>query len=270
MTQEECLSVERTNSIRRAGKAITAVENSPAYLHCQTMMETTDNLVAWTRLTDDALLTAGGRSFTSDSRFQISPKRETSSSRDWVLIIRRVQVNDAGCYLCEINTEPLSTLIPVFLRVVTAAPSEGSRRHSQQLNSQRKRNSNLVSRIVDGNALLLNCTIEPKYLTDGEDRRFRMVDVMWTRDNQPIDLFNEKKYFTDFKIANSGALVYTLRIADVSPKDDGLYACEGDDLTRSAQMVHVNSEYPGSLNSASYIGRFSPLTLILLSLFLHY
>lgn len=41
--------------------------------------------VAWTRLTDEALLTAGGQSFTSDTRFQISPKRE---ARDWVLNIR--------------------------------------------------------------------------------------------------------------------------------------------------------------------------------------
>ncbi|VDN35723.1 unnamed protein product [Gongylonema pulchrum] len=41
--------------------------------------------VAWTRLRDEALLTAGEQSFTTDSRFQISLK---PSEADWVLIIR--------------------------------------------------------------------------------------------------------------------------------------------------------------------------------------
>lgn len=33
-------------------------------------------------------------------------------------IFRSVQLSDEGCYLCEINTEPLSTLIPVYLSVI--------------------------------------------------------------------------------------------------------------------------------------------------------
>jgi hypothetical protein len=71
--------------------------------------------VAWTRLSDDALLTVGRRPFSSDSRFQISPKRD---ARDWILNIRRVQKSDTGCYLCEVNTEPQSSIFTVYLNVV--------------------------------------------------------------------------------------------------------------------------------------------------------
>lgn len=41
--------------------------------------------VAWTRVNDEALLTAGELSFTTDPRFQVSLK---PSESDWVLIIR--------------------------------------------------------------------------------------------------------------------------------------------------------------------------------------
>ena len=40
--------------------------------------------VAWTRAGDQALLTAGQQSFTSDPRFQVSKKTD----EDWILIIR--------------------------------------------------------------------------------------------------------------------------------------------------------------------------------------
>uniref|UniRef100_A0A915DL73 Secreted protein n=1 Tax=Ditylenchus dipsaci TaxID=166011 RepID=A0A915DL73_9BILA len=33
-TRETCLSIERTNSIRRSTKIVSVSENSPAYLHC--------------------------------------------------------------------------------------------------------------------------------------------------------------------------------------------------------------------------------------------
>ncbi|KAI1721405.1 immunoglobulin v-set domain-containing protein [Ditylenchus destructor] len=235
-TREGCLSLERANSIRRSSKAVAVVENNPAYLHCTIGQSEggSDNLVAWTRLTDDALLTAGGRSFTTDARFQISPKRQ-ARDRDWVLIIRRVQKSDQGCYLCEVNTEPQTTFIPVYVEVTSEIESP------QRLSSTQKRNTNLSTR-MNGNILLLNCTVDgiQELLTeDGID-----VDILWTKDNSPIDLGDNTKYsaaVSKDRGPHGNSFVYTLRISDVSSDDDGYYACEGEGFVRSAQMVHVNT-----------------------------
>uniref|UniRef100_A0A915DMK3 Ig-like domain-containing protein n=1 Tax=Ditylenchus dipsaci TaxID=166011 RepID=A0A915DMK3_9BILA len=163
--------------------------------------------VAWTRLTDDALLTAGGRSFTTDARFQISPKRQ---ARDWVLIIRRVQLSDEGCYLCEINTEPLSTLIPVYVEVIAENESP------QDCRPHKKETPILEQWKPD--------------LSSGRDSSAAISEVMWTRDNNPIDLSDDTKYFTEIILdGNNKGLIYILRIADASSFDDGLYACEGED-----------------------------------------
>ncbi|KHJ84163.1 hypothetical protein OESDEN_16127, partial [Oesophagostomum dentatum] len=54
----------------------------PAYLHCR-IPDGSNHMVAWTRSSDQALLTAGQHSFTSDPRFQVSRKSDT----DWILIL---------------------------------------------------------------------------------------------------------------------------------------------------------------------------------------
>lgn len=41
-----------------------------------------------------------------------------SSSKKSNSFFRRAQISDSGCYLCEVNTEPVSTLFPVYLNVV--------------------------------------------------------------------------------------------------------------------------------------------------------
>ncbi|KAK0418419.1 hypothetical protein QR680_013545 [Steinernema hermaphroditum] len=118
IAEKECLLMERGNHTHRhMSRTITVYENDPAYLHCKIPVQG-HHLVAWTRVSDEALLTAGQQSFTSDARFQVSQR----SSNDWVLIVRRVERDDEGCYLCEVNTEPTSTIYPVFLRVTGKCP----------------------------------------------------------------------------------------------------------------------------------------------------
>uniref|UniRef100_A0AC35FRE1 Ig-like domain-containing protein n=1 Tax=Panagrolaimus sp. PS1159 TaxID=55785 RepID=A0AC35FRE1_9BILA len=222
----------------------TFSETNPAYLHC-TVPHATDNLVAWTRLADDALLTAGGQSFTTDVRFQVSPKRH---ARDWVLIIRRAQISDSGCYLCEVNTEPVSTLFPVYLNVVPAQEviSKSAAPHKQSAQLMVK---------MEGKALHLNCTVE---ITE---KQLMPATIVWTKDSQQINLKNEFKYHTDSQI-NEHNIVYTLQINEVSNNDDGLYACEGDSVPRAAQMVHFNSN-----NNTALPPFFSYFVLLIILIF---
>uniref|UniRef100_A0A7E4VMY0 Ig-like domain-containing protein n=1 Tax=Panagrellus redivivus TaxID=6233 RepID=A0A7E4VMY0_PANRE len=243
-TREECLSIERGSSVRRSAKVVNVQETNPAYLHCA-VPHATENLVAWTRLSDDALLTAGGQSFTSDVRFQISPKRH---AKDWVLIIRRVQISDSGCYLCEVNTDPASTLYPVFLNVLP----------TQELVSKsmapHKSSAKLMVK-MQGNALFLNCSVEMA------DKELMPTTVTWTRDSNVIELNDETKYQSDYQIQDH-QITYQLRINSVSHIDDGLYACEGESVPRASQMVRLNS------NGATRPNSITTLSLLILLFYL--
>uniref|UniRef100_A0A0K0DL63 Ig-like domain-containing protein n=1 Tax=Angiostrongylus cantonensis TaxID=6313 RepID=A0A0K0DL63_ANGCA len=141
-----CLRQEQSKLENPVQNVITVVAHEPAYLHCK-IPEGTHHMVAWTRTSDQALLTAGHHSFTSDPRFQVSKKSDT----DWILILsgnvrdsadaflkddtrserlanemfarshddvwQRAVVRDTGCYLCEVNTEPFSTIYAFYLDV---------------------------------------------------------------------------------------------------------------------------------------------------------
>ncbi|VBB33464.1 unnamed protein product [Acanthocheilonema viteae] len=188
--------------------------HEPAYLHC-TIPHLKQNMVAWTRLRDEALLTAGEQSFTTDSRFQISLK---PSEVDWMLIIRRVERSDSGCYLCEVNTEPRSTVYAVYLNVI-------------------ERTTNLMANMI-GNEVLLNCTI-----TISNETNDINDEVEWWRDGQLIDFKNTKKYISKVK-RDSRTIIHTLRILSASSDDDGSYSCKTIDAPESIHMLHVNTSMP--------------------------
>ncbi|VDO89248.1 unnamed protein product [Haemonchus placei] len=80
-----CLRQERAKLENPVQNVVTVTAQEPAYLHCR-IPQRTNHMVAWTRASDQALLTAGHHSFTSDPRFQVSKKSDT----DWILILRSV------------------------------------------------------------------------------------------------------------------------------------------------------------------------------------
>ncbi|VDN02947.1 unnamed protein product [Thelazia callipaeda] len=182
-----------------------------AYLHC-VIPHLHQNMVAWTRLRDEALLTAGQQSFTTDPRFQISLK---PSEADWMLIIRRTEKSDSGCYLCEVNTEPKSTVYAVYLNVFG-------------------RTTNLMANMV-GNEVLLNCTI-----IIGNETNSVSNEVEWWRDGQLIDFRNSEKYISKVK-RDSHTIIHILRILSASSEDDGSYSCKTLDAPESTHLLHVNT-----------------------------
>ncbi|KAM3722637.1 putative clathrin heavy chain [Dirofilaria immitis] len=224
----ECAMMERINedTQRSSGsiqqRIVHVSLHEPAYLHC-TIPHLKQNMVTWTRLRDEAILAVGEQSFTTDSRFQISLK---SSETDWVLIIRRAENSDSGCYLCEVNTEPRSTIYAVYLNVM-------EKRNLKVSSSSAKHMTNLMANMI-GDEVLLNCTITINAETNATND-----EVEWWRDGQRIDFKNTKKYISKVK-RNSRTIIHTLRILSASSEDDGSYSCKTVDSSESTHMLHVN------------------------------
>uniref|UniRef100_A0A0N5C2D0 Ig-like domain-containing protein n=1 Tax=Strongyloides papillosus TaxID=174720 RepID=A0A0N5C2D0_STREA len=169
--QQRCISMSRDNT---HPKIVSVEEHSPAYLHCS-ITSNSNNIVAWTRLKDQTLLTAGAKSFTTDGRFQISPR----SDNDWVLIIRRTELSDTGCYFCEINTEPNRVIEPVFLEIRPKRSLNQDSIATAAVVMVQKRQTTL-SVGIEGSDIILNCTITG--LPVGGD------EVMWSKNDIPMDL----------------------------------------------------------------------------------
>ncbi|KAK6744475.1 hypothetical protein RB195_011281 [Necator americanus] len=211
-----CLRQERSKHENPVQNVVTVTAQEPAYLHCR-IPEGSNHMVAWTRSSDQALLTAGQHSFTSDPRFQVSRKSDT----DWILILRRADLTDTGCYLCEVNTEPLSTIYAIYLDVQKpATPAIPNRQRGTRLMAN-----------MAGDEVLLNCTVSvgSEQIDD---------DVIWTRDGKAMDLNDTSKYIWKVK-RSAGIIVHTVRIREPTMEDDGNYACESKHQ-RASQIVHVN------------------------------
>lgn len=69
------------------------------------------------------------------------------------------------------------------------------------------------------------------------------------------------EYRTDYMF-HGHSIVYTLRVAAATREDDGTYACEGAELPKASEIVHVNS-------SASRLGGGSGMMMMMLVLFAH-
>uniref|UniRef100_A0A0K0FC28 Ig-like domain-containing protein n=1 Tax=Strongyloides venezuelensis TaxID=75913 RepID=A0A0K0FC28_STRVS len=221
--QQRCISMSRDNT---HPKIVSVEEHSPAYLHCS-ITSNSNNIVAWTRLKDQTLLTAGAKSFTTDGRFQISPR----SDNDWVLIIRRTELSDTGCYFCEINTEPNRVIEPVFLEIRPKRSLKQDSISSAAVVMVQKRQTTL-SVGIEGSDIILNCTITG--LAVGGD------EVMWSKNDIPMDLTQVDKYFVMQQIHPS-AMSHILRIYGGNKNDEGIYSCSGNNLPTAQHRVNLNS-----------------------------
>uniref|UniRef100_A0A1I8BSW7 Ig-like domain-containing protein n=1 Tax=Meloidogyne hapla TaxID=6305 RepID=A0A1I8BSW7_MELHA len=253
----ECLRLEQKLNNQRyssSSRIISVIEGMPAYFHCPRLNNENDeenNLkAAWTRIRDMALLAVGASSFTADFRFQVSKPRDKHS--DWVLILRRTELDDSGCYICEINTEPSSVVIPIYLKVLKLGEEQKRTEKQKLIKKQNKEyKAKLESRIEEGTILLLNCTIE-RIKEEDENNYFILINstnsffwpnIIWSKDEKLLDLENENitKYSTDINFIknNYNTAIYTLRIKYLNSKDNGIYKCEGDRIIKSEQIIYL-------------------------------
>uniref|UniRef100_A0AC35U0T0 Protein-tyrosine-phosphatase n=1 Tax=Rhabditophanes sp. KR3021 TaxID=114890 RepID=A0AC35U0T0_9BILA len=207
--QDSCVAFDGTTNSKQIPRIVSVEENSPAYLHCS-ITPNSDNIVAWIRLKDKTLLTAGSKSFTTDGRFQISPRTEN----DWVLIIRRTEIGDTGCYICEINTEPNTLMSPVYLEV-------------------RQRKTTLSIKIVAAD-FILNCTVSGASPKQDE--------VIWSLNDKAMDLTQQDKYLVWTEGGNEGSMSYLLRVLSRKDEDAGIYSCAGNNLPKAAHTILIMSK----------------------------
>ncbi|CAD6185699.1 unnamed protein product [Caenorhabditis auriculariae] len=240
-----CLRQERAKHENPSQNIVTVTAENPAYLHCRV---SSHHEVAWTRVSDAALLTAGNRTFTRDPRWQVSRKAEDI----WVLNLRRAELTDTGCYLCEVN-DKYSTVYAVFLSVQEPPPPSPS--------SAQKKTTRLMANMA-GDEVLLNCTVTTSDSGESVD------DIVWTRNGDHIDFNNTEKYVWKAK-RDAGVVVQTLRIRKATMEDDGDYACEHRHQ-KASQIVHINkaeaqrSSTTSTTSPQSFISIFSSLLFILL------
>ncbi|KAL3089507.1 hypothetical protein niasHS_006891 [Heterodera schachtii] len=265
----ECIRLERWptdghDGATSAAKVISVREGQPAYLHCAQPkpkgQRRKELKVAWTRLRDDALLAVGTSTFTLDPRFQVSKPRRKNES-DWVLILRRPSPTDQGCYLCEMNTEPTSSIVPVYLKV-SIDRNEVRREESEGTADEMRKFITLLQTNIEGDSLLLNCTVKGEEEKAGE----LPTEVKWTKDGVPIDFYGSEKYSSERHLSNNGASVlFSLRIRTAAPEDSGIYACDGLRLVRSAQTINLVPPLASSAFLRLYLSRlaiFSNLFII--------
>lgn len=141
-------------------------------------------------------------------------------------------------------------------------------------------------RFISGSTLVLNCTVEK-----GQHEAGFWPTIVWSKDERPLDLRNEKsldmhliivwhsmkmeptEFSTDFRLSDArDALVFSLRVKNLSPvADSGVYSCQGDGLTRAAEIVSLPSV---AANAQNAVKNWSKLLLWMMALitlpFLHF
>lgn len=75
--------------------------------------------VSWIRKHDVYLLTVGLATYNSDDRFMVEHVRHL---QNWGLVIKHVQLSDAGLYECQVSTYPPTSIL-VELRVTSKPPN---------------------------------------------------------------------------------------------------------------------------------------------------
>lgn len=86
---------------------ITGIKGKTTHLVCR-IKNLGNQTVSWLRHSDTHLLTTGLYTYTPERRFSAIHR---SSSEDWVLEIRNVQLEDQGIYECQVSTTPVRSQI---------------------------------------------------------------------------------------------------------------------------------------------------------------
>ncbi|XKL68758.1 hypothetical protein PGB90_006527 [Kerria lacca] len=160
--------------------------------------------VSWIRQKDLLILTSGIITFTADGRFQIDRSRDESNS--WDLIIREVQLTDAGFYECQINTEP--KLKQSVRLIILSAKIVGSLERFVQI----------------GSIITITCYMK---INDNENSYHAVSSqpIRWIFNSKLLSMQSDRGGINVDTVRLSNVIVTHLTIAFVTSRDSGIYTC---------------------------------------------
>lgn len=106
-----CTATYLMPTFDRAYENLTVIIGSSATLPCF-ITNLGDHKVAWIKVSNMDILTIGDYKVTNDDRIKI-PQGYVS---DWSLSISSINEDDAGEYICQVNTEP-QIISKIYLNV---------------------------------------------------------------------------------------------------------------------------------------------------------
>ncbi|KAG7161540.1 Zwei Ig domain protein zig-8-like 9, partial [Homarus americanus] len=217
---------------------VTVVQGHTAKLPC-IVHNLHDRSVTWLRRRDLHILTAGHHTYSADERFQVV---HAEGSDEWTLVLRYVQLRDAGVYECQVNTVhklsrpvTLTVLDPrlrgtkskVFVANNTASTKDGQLR--VEIEGPRE------VYIEEGSSLSLTCVVtasqQPSTL------------VYWYHDTSLVD-YNSPRGGVHLKIDRGrGETTTRLVVSAVGPGDSGMGE-RGGHTTGRPQPELLTSSFP--------------------------
>ncbi|XP_022900542.1 protein amalgam-like isoform X2 [Onthophagus taurus] len=214
-------------------KEIHAIVGQTIVLPC-TVRNLGDKVVSWIRKKDLHILTSGPISFTADNRFEAL----YSNVDFWGLRIRGVKLSDMGQYECQVNTDPKINFAMNL--------SVSGMRDAVDINTKYayvasiKGPKEVYVRV--GSPVTFTCEIVSQ--TGAHDMFFPKPRVKWLYESKEITHELDRggiSVDTDYR---DRKVTSRLRVAVVTTKDGGLYACtQAATLGDSVRLIVVEAEH---------------------------
>lgn len=211
-------------------KEVTAQKGGTAALPCK-VMDSGGGIVTWVRRRDRQLLTVGMNTHSVDNRFMIR-------TSDWSLLIRHVNLEDAGLYECQVATYPVQqnfaklTVIEAY-SVIPGGPD---------------------LHVKQGSSLQLECHLiaatEPP------------IFVFWYQQGRMINYDADPA--VNIQLTKNGSI---LKVEKTKMTHGGNYTCVPSNAKFASVMIHVieEEEKPAAMHGGD---RRNPSPAILASNFL--
>jgi len=217
------------------GTTVSVRDGHSTILNCNVYLRH-DKTVSWLRHKDDTieLLTVGDSTYTGDPRINVS----FQYPNNWRLNISDIVKSDSGVYLCQISTFPPKALF-VNLKVEDALV--------EMVGGDGKSNAGGTHYYNPGSEIELACVVR--------NRSHWSTDVVWLKDNVPLDIFNKASISIGSQV-NAEDVLSRLWIGGASRQDSGNYTCHlpghnASDFPRAKVKVLV---VDGDFHAAVYSG----------------
>ncbi|GFO24667.1 cell adhesion molecule 2 [Plakobranchus ocellatus] len=221
----QCAVVTSESPLDEKGIVVTYNITRDAVLAC-TVKNLGGRRIIWKRISDPYPISVGGSKFHPNKKYRVISRGETCT-----LIIRRLNLADAGEYVCEASggAGPSETV------VLNSKPGSKA---THFLETKRE----MVAAL--GETVLLPCEVE----------NIKTGMVMWKNDKQEILSIRKKELLGDrrFRVKHDTRVQWSMQIKDLRESDFGSYTCMVNTNPVITRTVHLKNSEPA---------RFSPVLM---------